>query len=544
MSKSYAVALPLLSLWLIAWIVFSWGAVQDDAFIHLRYAENLALHHFITYDGVHPNYGASSLLYVSLLAALRGFTSSPDLPRAFSSAMHLLIFAGLAIAFAISLPAGARLARGAALLLLTLLCVPSAVRWLDDGMETSAGAALVCLLVWLIHSQMSKPRVSPRSYAVLAGLSFLAVLLRIELLLLCAVGTAALMLGRLAQERNGAALGDSGLNRLGAAFAERSPLLLGAGAAVLAIYSTMHVVLPDTALAKSHGIGAWFHPLHDTAITLGGAFAFGMGMLFFWLLTLLLTLRSKKGWPSSSTILANSLFPILLTLSSLRGQEIQGARYFLWTFLASSLWNILELARNGEDRTMSGVGTIRGRQLSFALLYGFAGLLLLELPIETIAMRRVFLHRRETLVAFETQHLDVLKGRQGIASDIGYIGYFTKANLCDLAGLVNGRAAARLSSQQRMQACAATNPDFLFASTGQLSPMTAVMDLSGWQICGRYDLTNVRSPDSHYLVVRPSLAEEVCAATGAVPRPLRENEELRQAMHPVLGGTRDSKFGS
>jgi len=534
MTKTYAVALPLLSLWLIAWIAFSWGAVQDDAFIHLRYAENLALHHFITYDGVHPNYGASSLLYVSLLAALRGFTSSPDLPRAFSSAMHLLIFAGLAISFAGSLPAGARLARGAALLLLTLLCVPSAVRWLDDGMETSAGAALVCLLVWLIHRQMREGRVSRRSYAVLAGLSCLAVLLRIELLLLCIMGTAALTLGRLAQDRHAAACSGSGLKRWGPAFAERSPLFLGAGAAVLAIYSTMHVVLPDTALAKSHGIGAWFRPLHDTAITLGGAFSFGMGMLFFWLLTLLLTLLHEKAWPSTSTILINSLFPVLLTVSSLRGQEIQGARYFVWAFLASSLWNILELARNGEPTETSDAVRMSGRRVGFALLYGFAGLLLLELPIETTAMRRVFLHRRETLVAFETQHLDVLKGRRGIASDIGYIGYFTKANLCDLAGLVNGRAAVRLSSHQRMQACAATNPDFLFASTGELSPMTAVMDLSDWQICGRYDLTNVTSLDSHYLVVRPSLADEVCAATGAVPRPLRENEELREAMHPVL----------
>jgi hypothetical protein len=34
-------AAPVLGVWLATWILLSWAGVQDDAFIHLRYADNL-----------------------------------------------------------------------------------------------------------------------------------------------------------------------------------------------------------------------------------------------------------------------------------------------------------------------------------------------------------------------------------------------------------------------------------------------------------------------------------------------------------------------
>jgi len=94
-NRAYRLVVPLLALWLVVWIAFSWAGVQDDGFIHLRYADNLFRTHLISYDGVHPNYGASSLLYVYLLAFLRAFTSSPTLPRVVSSFAHFLLFSGL-----------------------------------------------------------------------------------------------------------------------------------------------------------------------------------------------------------------------------------------------------------------------------------------------------------------------------------------------------------------------------------------------------------------------------------------------------------------
>ena len=73
--------IPLLAVWLAIWLAISWPGVQDDALIHLRYASFLNTRHFITFDGVHPSFGASSLLYVGLLALLRSLTKSPLLSR-------------------------------------------------------------------------------------------------------------------------------------------------------------------------------------------------------------------------------------------------------------------------------------------------------------------------------------------------------------------------------------------------------------------------------------------------------------------------------
>ena len=112
MPKHYRSLTIVLALWLLVWLRLSWPAVQDDAFIHLRYAVNLLHDHMISYDGVHPDYGTSSLLYVFLLAGLREFFRSPVLPRAMSSIFHVTLFAGLALALPRALRSAPKLAWG------------------------------------------------------------------------------------------------------------------------------------------------------------------------------------------------------------------------------------------------------------------------------------------------------------------------------------------------------------------------------------------------------------------------------------------------
>ena len=551
MRPAYRIVVPVLAAWLAVWMVGSWAAIQDDALIHLRYANNLYLHHFITYDGIHPNYGASSLLYVAMLALLRGATASPQLPRAVSTVVHALLFGGLAFALEVRLPRQARVARLAGLVLLALLVTPSAVRWLEDGMETGLVVSVVTLLAWMIHERTPHSRLG----AALLGLAAsLAVLLRTELLLLCGVASLILLSERRGAAANRAANHHRSERRtssekllnweqpdssgtpygsLPVLLSESQPasfigpiaaLVTGSLAAVAVIFSAMHVLLPDTAVAKSHGIAHWLNPIHDTAVTLTGAFSFGLGMLAFWLLTLALVAR-RQGL-SLRTVLANCFCPVVLALSSLRGQEIQGVRYFAWTFAFSIVWNILELA--ASTSWDSPAATDRG---SVLLLYVFAGLLAFELPIESLAMHRVLTRRSETMRTFESQTLDVLSTRHGTASDIGYIGYFSKAEICDLAGLVNGRAAARLSSRQRVDTCARTNPQFLFVNSSQFASMAEAMPATGWKVCGQYDFTNVRTADRHYLIVQPDLVEQVCRATGRQPATL--DTVMTVPLHPV-----------
>ncbi len=190
------------------------------------------------------------------------------------------------------------------------------------------------------------------------------------------------------------------------------------------------------------------------------------------------------------------------------------------------MWNILELSGLPAEAP-------RPRRLrSDLLIYAFLLLLALDLPIETINMHRVLEHRVGTVRRFEAQHLEQLRDEHGVASDIGYIGYFTRARLCDLAGLVNGRAAARLTRNERAQACVATQPDFIFGTLGQLASLAQWMDLGDWQICGRYDLVNVATLDEHYLIAPPRLAPRTCQATGSQPVPLTSLLQLGTPLPP------------
>jgi hypothetical protein len=325
--------------------------------------------------------------------------------------------------------------------------------------------------------------------------------------LVCAIGFL-ILAASLAQSGPDAKLSKA---RFARAALESSHLLVGAALAMVLIFATMHVLLPDTAVAKSQGIAKWFNPVRDTATTLGGAFSFGIGLLLFWLLTLLLA-ALQEGRLRLATLLANSFCPIVLALAALRGQEIQGARYFAWTFFLAIVWNILELSRPGRD-------VLAGSRFA---LFVFVAILLVDLPFESLAMHHVLMQRSATMRSFEAQHLDVLRARLGVASDIGYIGYFTGAEICDLAGLVNGRPAARMSSIQRARACMRTHPDFIFGNRSQLIPLARIAGLSDWQICGQYDFTNLRTPDTHFLIVKRAISQEVCRATGAVARPVSD----------------------
>jgi hypothetical protein len=498
--------LSVLALWLVGWVAFAWPAVQDDALIHLRYADNLYLHHTVSYNAFEPSYGASSLLYIGLLAVLRAFFASPNLAHATSAAIHLLLFAGVTALFWIHLSRASQLVRLLGFVLLGLLAVPSAVRWLDDGMETGlvlCAAGLICVLIFRETRAASH---SALAYLALVALGFFTILLRTELLLLCAGCCLLLTLCR-AQ----AAATRLSARSLSAAAIRSSHLFAGGLLACASIIWRMHTLLPDTAIAKSFGPGYWQSVLVETAITLGSAFSFGLGMLLFWLLTLIVLSGRARGL-TTSTLIANLFFPTVLLLSALRGQMIQGVRYYYWTLFFAALWNILEL---------SGLPAETPRRSRFDLLiYAFLVLLAFDLPVETVNMYRVLEHRVGTVRRFEAQHLEQLRDEHGVAFDIGYIGYFTRSRLCDVAGLVNGRAAAQLTRVARAQACVATQPDFIFGSTGQLDLFAELMDLDGWQICGRYDLVNVRTLDAHYLIAPPRLAAKTCQATGNQPVPL------------------------
>jgi hypothetical protein len=516
MSKNYRSLTIIFAVWLLVWLYVSWPAVQDDAFIHLRYAVNLLQHHTISYDGVHPDYGTSSLLYVWLLAGLYAVFPSPVLPRAVSSVFHLVLFCGLIWGFARTLRSAPKLACGCALLLLAVLVMPMAVRWLDDGMETSLTLCLVSLIAFAVSRLGHSEVVSKQSIAWLFLLGFVATLTRVEYLLLMGVASLTLFFARLSLPEEAARRGISSRIRLAVSCA--APLfgsLLAAGF----IFATMHALVPDTAIAKANQHAPWLATLHAVASVLVSSISFGAIFLLLWLLTIAAAIAYTRR-VSLALLTANGLFPVVVLLAMVRGQQVQGIRYFVWTLLFPVLWNTLELrwsAREPERSTARMVGLAA---------YVVAGLLLVSAPIESVLLAREFRAREASLAEFRAQHLDRLSSLKLVAFDVGYIGYFTESPLCDMAGLVNGRARAALPFEQRVKLCAAEHPQYAFVSPFSLAELNNALDLKGWSVCSVYDFANLRAADMHYLIASPAATAEVCAAAGNAP------QTLEPLLHP------------
>ncbi len=530
MPKHYRSLVILFALWLLGWLYISWPTMQDDAFIHLRYAVNLLRHHMISYDGVHPDYGTSSLLYVWLLAGTRWFWKSPVMPRVLSSVFHLLLFAGLAWEFPKALRNAPRLAWSFAMVFLGILVTPMAVRWLDDGMETSMTLCLAAMLAFAVSRLGHDGVVRQRSIVLLGVLGLVATLARVESLLLMGVASVTLLFvrsevgdaeveSRLEPGRRSVDVSAYPRIRSRQAAVGGAPLVGSLLAAGL-IYVTMHALLPDTAVAKADLQIRWADKL---GVALGvlkaglsvfvSSLSMGIVLILFWLLTAFALILYRRRI-SRPILVTNSLFPVALLLAMWRGQQIQGVRYFLWALVFPILWNTLELRWSPSEPVPSMARALRAATLAMA------GLLLLLMPVESIPLYREFRTREQSMAEFRAQHLERLHALKLVAFDVGYIGYFTGSPICDMAGLVNGRERSEMPFERRVALCAAEHPQYAFVSGFSLSELSRAMSLRGWSVCSVYDLANMRASDPHYLIASPQAASTVCAATGNAPRPI------------------------
>ena len=463
----------------------------------------------ISYDGAHQDYGTSSLLYVWLLARLRAFTISPVLPRAVSSVFHLLLFVGLAWQFPRSLRTAPRLAWIFALVLLGSLAMPMAVRWLDDGMETSLTLCMVSLMAFSVSRLGHRDVLGKTSLAWLALLGFVATLTRVEYILLLGVVSLTLFFARCERDRPVNA-GFSWYSRLASTCA--LPLagsLLAAGV----IYSTMHALVPDTAVAKADAHAPWIDTLHAAVSVFVSASSVGVLFLLFWLITAVAVVLYRRRL-TVSILTANSLFPVVMALAVLRGQQVQGVRYFIWTLLFPILWNLLELRWREAEPSTQAMRSVGWATSALVIL------LVAAAPVESVLLYKEFGTREQALAEFRSQHLERLHSLKLVAFDVGYIGYFTESPLCDMAGLVNGRVRAALPFEQRVHDCVAEHPQYAFVSGFSLGELNNAESLKDWSLCSVYDFANLRASDLHYLIASPSAAKEVCAAAGQNPQPL------------------------
>ena len=495
--KWKALALVLIAFWLAYWLSRTRYAMLDDALIHLRYAANLHQLHIFSYEGLRPNFGASSLAYVGLLSLLRSFTASPLLAKITSVIVYLALVLMIA-AFVMRLR-GSFLIRWLAWGMVLCLLSPMGIRWLTDGMETGLVILAVLIMAWLIDREAHNPDLTLGRTLTVMSAGFMLVLLRIESLSLIALASAMIFLGKQAGDAEGGtrvSLFSSVLKTL--------PLPVGSLMAALLVRFYFGSLLPDTAIAKT-GVASLAIAAAGLQV-IASSFLLGIGTLLLWLLSAALLWRSCRltavaggvNITSWMNLLANAYFPLVLALACIRGQRIEGVRHILWTIEFSFAWNILQLIR--WDRSHEAVTLIPERQARKAV-YAISVFLALLLPADWLIAQRVMNQRALTFLKMQDEDLREFQGKVVIAGDIGFIGYFTGGQVCDLNGLVNGRAAAEATRDQRYQSCAQQHPAMLFLSKGQMERLGRYLDLRGWTPCQTYDFANVRALDRHYLIV-------------------------------------------
>lgn len=485
-----------LFLWLVGWLWVGRYAMLDDALIHQRYAQGLARAGYLTFDGKTPSYGASSPLYVALLATIAAAVESPLAPKVISVASYLLLL-GLAVAGVLRDGAS----RAGWIALLVLLLAPMAQRWLTDGMETSLVAASMLTLSAAVLGGREE-RGGPATAGLLFAFGAAVVLLRAELSLAIFF----------------AVLGAVCVFPLRPALRRLAPLALGGLTGVAALVLTFGHVLPDTAVAKRTApIGlaeAAFQAGRSTLASL----SFGSGLAALWAVTLAMGLRRATRRGRAALIAANALLPCVILLVAARGQILHGVRHLLWIYFFLISWNVCVLDR------MAAVPSL-GRRGAAPWLGLAAGLALFAAWVfEAPAVAKILQSRSEIFLAMRRQPLASLADTTGAAYDVGFIGFFTGAPLLDLNGLVNGRGFAALPPRERIRRIGAQRPGFLFVTAPQAASLAGSLDLPSYRICHGYRSVNLGGSEVHLLAVR---ADEAARLGWACGKTLSAGEEAR-----------------
>jgi len=495
--------LMILALWVGAWIWVARFYYIDDTLIGLRYADMLRQHGFLTFDGVHPSYGTSSVLYVVLLAAAGHILHSVFLPKVLSVIAYVTLL-GITLRNACK-------SRGVAqnlwVLLLIVFASPMAVRWFTDGMETGLATAFALMLGAGTFPDTKLPFGS-RKPVVPMLLAFGAVFVRVEMAFLLAF----VCLGNAAYRR--AEMRSGGEARAWTrAIVREIQVAAGVALALLAIWLMTGHMFSDAAIAKAQGFKPPVSYLMSVASSFAAALSLGVGLLLLWIPTMAGAWRHGGSAKLRALAVVNLALPAEVFTAMVRGQGLAGIRYFLPAVVLMVAWNLAFLEATWRP-AISVVTPGHARSIfspmSPPIVWGLAILMLGEWGYEGHRFKRIIDTHTAALQEMRSQHLEVFAGQKGIASDIGFISYFTDASICDMGGLVNGRQFAIARPAERARRCAESSPDFAFVNAGQGKELSPWISFQGWPICHSYEFSNAFETDPHDLLVRPEMAPLDC----------------------------------
>jgi hypothetical protein len=482
--------------------LMSWYAryhVLDDALIHLRLAELLLEHGFVTTDGEAVSFGTSSPLFLLLTTALHAAIPSDFTTKIISIAAY----GGLLALLTCLIRRGTALERASWATLAMLVVSPMGIRWLTDGMETGLAAVVsIALGLTAIRARAE----SPSSAFWLAMLGAVAIGMRIEMVLLVALASAT--------------AGVRG-ERLAA-----NALAAGGAIGLMLLWAIFGTVLPDPALAKAAGAAMPAASLAGLATSFAGGMAFGTGLLTLWLLSTTAAWHVRTA-PRLVIVLPNLALLLFWAAIALRGQYIQGIRHLI-PALAFMLAANIALVGAAEPRALVArlLPSPRWRK---PLGYTAAAIVALAFVAELGRFESIVENRSAAFLEMRALDLEALEDADGIAWDVGHVMYFTKGQVCDVSGIVNGRNAALVPGSARLENCLKRDLEFLFVTPENAAELIerSGQRFADWTVCGQYLFQNVSETAPHYLAVSPARAARIC------PRPREKGSLFRATLRAM-----------
>lgn len=449
------------ALWTAALVWWARRYLLDDAFIHLRYAENLVARHFLTYDGVTPSQGTSSILYVGALAIVSAIGRWAYWPKALAVAGY--------VALGVATWRGRRFLGPWVFAAGFVFAAPNTVLVLTDGMETSWAATLAVVLAFASTRERSEA-LGARALAGTMLAASLVIWLRVDMLAI----VAAMAVADLVRRRPASAIA----------------LGVGTGVALVALVASGGHVLSDGAVAKHTTWHQGAFLLRSLVLAHAAAGSLGLGLIALWAVSWVRVHRVSDVAGRRAAAVVNLTGPVFWITVVLAGQLTHGVRYFVPFYVFATAWNFRAAAPATFPRWPTRWAVVA------------VPLALLCWTVETIVLDRIVRTHGETLEALRSAGLERFAGMPALAFDVGQVGYLSGADVCDPRGLINGRAAARASGVVRRAECWAREPVFVFLSEGQEQ---TVPEVSAWPVCRELRLDVVRKAIPYRLRVRPGV---------------------------------------
>lgn len=320
-----------------AWFVFSYGYIEDDAFIHLEYARSVAGGHGFAFNG-QVTYGDTAPLWVLILVGLHSLGLGWIVTAKTACALGLLS-AVLAV-----WRVGYELAKERPeLQLFPAVCVfvtvlnPYFAHWSFSGMEPVAALGLS---LWAILTGVMLPA-NARNGAISAILLGIGPLLRPELLLLIAV-VGPVLLWRFWSATAGAAAG----KRI--AWLVVFAAFMGAPVLLWSAYALTHfgALVPNTNLAKKGG------PSSQVAQRLLSVYALGFPITLLCVAIVVFARLIRMSLPVGIQVLL--IWPMVCVLFYLANHTNVQTRYVLLSAPSLTIAVLWIMGRAGWRRGLAG----------------------------------------------------------------------------------------------------------------------------------------------------------------------------------------------